>query len=63
MGHPAAPGLWMTILSILGLAVRRQIPGFASTTSGIVGLAIMITPLIVHSGDLEVNPLRRAAYA
>jgi hypothetical protein len=53
----------MTILSILGLAVRRQIPGFASTTSGIVGLAIMITPLIVHSGDLEVNPLRRAAYA
>jgi hypothetical protein len=46
MGHLAAPGLWMTILSNVGLAFWRQIPGFASTTLGTVGLAIMITPLM-----------------
>jgi hypothetical protein len=50
MGHLAALGLWMMILSILGLAFRRQIPGFASTTLGIVGLAIMITPLMAQLG-------------
>jgi hypothetical protein len=50
MGHLAALGLWMIILSILALAFRRQIPGFASTTLGIVGLAIVITPLMARLG-------------
>ena len=50
MGYLAALGLWLTILSIFGLAFRRQIPGFAITTLGIVGLAIMITPLMAQLG-------------
>ena len=50
MGHLAALGLWMMILSIIGLAFRCQIPGLASTTLGIVGLAIMITPLVAQLG-------------